>query len=166
MSESAKPKSPQGGWKPVPRHGWARAAGETVLGEAKSAFARAGFPDPTLVLRWATIAGPAIARIAQPVKWQEGKEGATITLKCEAGAAVLLQHETRALIERLNAYLGAGRVARLKLVPGRFSQASEPPGHPAPAAEPPGESSALPEALDRLARLRARLKPMRPKRPN
>jgi hypothetical protein len=116
-----------------------------------------------LVLRWTEIAGAAIARIARPLKWQEGKEGATLTLKCEAGAAVLLQHETRALIERLNAYLGAGRIARLKLAPGRFFEPSEPPGHPAPTADPLAESPGLPEALARLTRLRARVKTARPK---
>ena len=41
----------------------------TLAGRA--AFARAGFSDPTLVLRWAEIAGPEIARIARPLKFSE-----------------------------------------------------------------------------------------------
>ena len=153
MSQSAKSSPSQG---PRPRHGWARAAGETALGEAGTAFARAGFTDAGLVIRWAEIAGPNIARIARPAKWQEGPEGATLTLKCEAGATVLLQHQTRELIERLNAYLGHGRVARLKFLPGRLASLPEPPPHPAPMANPPPEKLALPDALARLYQLRRR----------
>jgi hypothetical protein len=136
-----------------------------VLGEAGNAFARAGFPDATLVLRWVDIAGPAIARVARPMKWQEGPEGATVTLKCDAGAVVLLQHQTRELIHRLNAYLGSGRIVRLKLVPGRLAPLDELPNHPAPLAESAVETLGLPAALDRLAQARTRLKSSRPKRP-
>ena len=44
-----------------PRQGWARAAGEGVLEEASGAFARAGFKDATLLVRWPEIVGPQIA---------------------------------------------------------------------------------------------------------
>jgi len=169
MSRSAKTGRSQEG----ARQGWAKPAGETVLGEAANVFARAGFADASLLLRWAQIAGPHIARIAQPAKWQDGPEGATLTLKCEAGAILFLQHQTRELIERLNAYLGRGRIARLKLVPGTLAQSGEPPSHPTanhpaadsprPLAEPPSGKPQLPEALARLAEARGRLG--RPNRP-
>jgi hypothetical protein len=162
MSRSEKSTQSQEG---APRHGWARPAGETVLGEAGSVFARAGFTDATLLLRWAQIAGPQIARIARPAKWQDGPEGATLTLKCEGGAIVFLQHQTRELIERLNAYLGQGRITRLRLVPGQLAQNAEPPNHPAPLSEAVAGKLALPEALGRLAGMRDRLKKSRPNRP-
>ena len=161
MSQSAKPTSPQGA---APRRGWARPAAEGALDEAAPAFARAGFPDATLILRWREIAGADVARVARPLKWQDGPTGAVLTLKCEPGAAVLLQHQTRRLIERLNAYLGAGRVARLRLVPGRLTEMTGPAAHPAPQADFCADIPPLPEALDRLARLRARLKNHRPRR--
>jgi hypothetical protein len=157
MSQSAKRKAAQETSGTIPRHGWARAAGEGVLGEARSAFAHAGFTDATLLIRWSEIVGPQIARIALPQRWQDGPEGAVLTLKCEAGAAVLLQHQTRMLIERLNTYLGHGRVKRLKLVPGRLTPRAEPPGHPRPEAQASLEPRSLGEALARLARLRASL---------
>src|SRR6478736_4988972 len=118
MSQSAKRKTAQETSGTVARYGWARAAGESVLGEARGMFARAGFADATLLLRWSEIVGPHIARIALPQRWQDGPDGAVLTLKCEPGAAVLLQHQTRMLIERLNTYVGGGRIIRLKLVPG------------------------------------------------
>jgi hypothetical protein len=163
MSRSAKPKSPQGESHPVPRNGWVKPAGETVLGEAGSAFARAGFADATLLLRWAEIAGPQIAQIARPLKWQDGPEGATLTLKCEAGAIVFLQHQTRELTEHLNTYLGRGRISRLKLVPGRLERAPEPPPHPAPSPDWVIDKPGLPDALARLTDARVRLKTSRPR---
>jgi hypothetical protein len=158
MSRSAKPKSPQGQSQPPARFGWARQAGETALGEAGGAFARAGFTDATLLLRWGAIAGPDIARIAQPLRWQDGPEGATLTLKCEAGAIVFLQHQTRELTARLNAYAGQGRIGRLKLVAGRLEQTREVAPHPAPSRGWRAENPDLPEALTRLAEVRDRLK--------
>ena len=157
MSESAKRKPAQEISATIARHGWARAAGQGVLAEARDAFARAGFADATLLIRWPEIAGPQIARIALPQRWQDGPDGAVLTLNCEAGAAVLLQHQTRMLIERLNTYLGDGRIKRLKLVPGRLSPRRDPPGHPRPDVQASPEPLPLSDALTRLARLRASL---------
>ena len=163
MSQNAKSRPPQDPSRVLARQGWARAAGEGLLGQAAGAFARAGFSDASLILRWSEIVGPHIAKVARPLKWKDGREGAVLTLRCEAGATVLLQHETRALIERLNAYLGAGRVARLKLVPGQLSLLPEPPDHPAPMADPIADSTPLPDSLERLARQRSRIKARQPK---
>jgi hypothetical protein len=157
MSRSAKPSERQEPPRTYPRHNWVRPASETALTEASGAFQRAGFADATLVLRWAEIVGPAVARLARPMKWQEGESGATLTLKCEAGAAVLLQHQTRELIHRLNAYLGPGRIARVKIVPGQISQAPEPPDHPGRiSALMPNSKQAkeLARQTNRLAKLR------------
>jgi hypothetical protein len=157
MSQSAKRNAAQGRSGSVPRHGWARAAGESVLGETKGIFARAGFADATLLTRWSEIVGPHIARIALPQKWQDGPDGAVLTLKCEPGAAVLLQHQTRLLIERLNTYVGQGRIIRLRLVPGRLIRGGAPPGHPQPEAAASPKSASLAEALNRLEKLRAEI---------
>jgi len=157
MSQTAKSGPAQERPRFVPKGSWARHAGEKLLEHAAGAFARAGFADATFLLRWPEIAGPHIARVAQPVKWQDGPDGAVLTLKCEAAAAVLLQHQTRAIAERLNAYFGSGRIARIKLKPGELSTPLEPPNHPAPAVDTRQEMLSLSEALDQLARLRTRL---------
>ena len=161
MSRSAKSNERQGAPRSHPRYNWVRPASESALAEAGGAFARAGFPDATLVLRWAEIAGPGVARLCHPTKWQEGESGAILTLKCESGAAVLLQHQTRELIHRLNAYLGANRIARLKLVPGQMARVAEPPEHPLrrAASEPNSKASKeLSTKLQRLAKLRGELR--------
>ena len=101
---------------------------------AALAFARAGFADPTLVLRWSEIAGPEVARLAQPVKFTDGPGGGILTLRATPGAALFLAHEKRPLCERINAYLGRPAVAQLK-----FSQGNLMPRPPAPkVSKPPG----------------------------
>jgi hypothetical protein len=143
------------------RRGWAGHAGEDVLGHAGAALQRAGFSDATLVLRWREIAGEDIARIAEPVKLTEGPEGQVLTLKCEAGASVFLQHQTRELQQRLSTYLGPGRIARIRLVPGELEGFQGLPDHPligAPGADEPPMPPSLPEALERLDRRRGRPK--------
>ncbi len=138
----------------------------TVATEANAAgmaaFARAGFRDPTLILHWAEIAGPEVADIATPMKLSEGPSGAVLTLKAEPGAAVFLQHETRALCERINGYLGRPAVARLRFVQGPVVHRIKPKPRVRVAQEPPPGDAAfsyrgpdkLREALLALARAR------------
>lgn len=87
---------------------------------AAGAFQRMGFRDPSLVLRWREIAGPEVARLCQPLRFSEGPDGGTLTLKALPGAALFLGHETRTLTARINLYLGRPAVARLKFVQGNF----------------------------------------------
>jgi len=108
------------------------AVGSDAGRAAASAFVRAGFTDPTLVLRWSEIAGPEVARLAQPVKFTEGPGGGILTLRATPGAALFLAHEKRPLCERINAYLGRPAVAQLK-----FSQGNLLPRPPAPRVSKP-----------------------------
>jgi hypothetical protein len=109
----------------LPVSGDAAMAGQT-------AFLRAGFSDPTLVLRWKEIAGTEIARIAQPLKFNEA--GGVLTLLAEPGAALFLGHDSRILAARINAYMGRAAVVRIKFVQGRLA----PPVLPARPARPSG----------------------------
>lgn len=125
-------------------------------------FARAGFSDPTLILRWPDIVGPDIARFAEPLKLSEGPSGGTLTLRAEPAAAVFMQHQTRALCERINAFLGRPAVAKLRFVDGAVTAPPEPQRRPKlPAEPPPGDpatrfagSDQLKAALLNLARAR------------
>jgi hypothetical protein len=83
-----------------------------------AAFSRAGFRDPTLVLHWDEIAGAQVAQLAKPLRMSEGASGGVLTLKAEPGASLFLQHESRALCGRINAYLGREAVVRLRFVQG------------------------------------------------
>ena len=154
MSENPKTAATQA---PVHRTRSGRAAGIALLEHVSRAFQRAGFVDPGFLLHWPQIAGAHIARVAQPVKWQESPAGAVVTLCCEPGAAVLLQHETRTLVDRCNSYLGPGRIARFKFVNGTVSAEAAIPPHPAPDSNHNPQRVSLKEALESLERTRAKL---------
>ncbi|MBS0471734.1 MAG: DUF721 domain-containing protein [Proteobacteria bacterium] len=144
---------------PPQRRGRAGEVGGDATLAARTAFTRAGFADPTLVLRWREIAGEHTARLARPVKLSDS---GVLTLKAEPAAALFLQHETRALCARINSYLGRDAVTRLRFVQGPLAPVPEPPPTPPRPIEP---SSADPvrrwkgpeklgEALLNLARRR------------
>ncbi|MGC9954937.1 MAG: DciA family protein [Rhizomicrobium sp.] len=144
------------------RRNWVSALASDATVAAQTAFTRAGFSDPTLVLRWEEIAGPETARLARPLRLSEGPNGGVLTLKAEPGAALFLQHETRPLCERINGYLGRQAVSRLRFVQGplvarpaplvrRETAGSVPPTDPVQKYHGP---EGLREALRSLARAR------------
>jgi hypothetical protein len=144
---------------PPPRRNWAGPVGGDARHAANAAFARMGFRDATLVLRWSEIAGPEVERLAQPLKLT----GVILTLRAVPGAALFLAHEKRALCERINAFLGQPAIGQIK-----FSQASATPPRPVrPAPQKPPHALAqsdpsrryqgphgLTKALQALARRR------------
>lgn len=108
------------------RRNWVSPLSTNASAVGQSAFLRAGFSDPALVLHWEEIAGPETARLARPLRLSEGPRGGVLTLLAEPGAAVFLQHETRALCERINGFLGRFAVVRLKFVQGSLTQRQAP----------------------------------------
>jgi len=147
---------------PAFRHNRATVIGTDAKSAAAAAFLRAGFSDPTLVLRWNEIAGPEVARLAQPLKFSEGPAGGTLTLRAAPGAALFLAHEKRTLCERINAYLGRAAVAQLKFSQGALPERPPPPkaqkaAGPLPPADPSRRyqgPDGLAKALQALARRR------------
>lgn len=159
MTQSDKNKQPG---EPPPRRNWAGPVSRDAQSTGGSAFSRAGFSDPSLILRWEDIAGSEIARIAQPIKLSEGATGAVLTLRTEPGAAVFLQHESRTLCGRINNFLGRDAVSRLRFVDGPVTQRVKQPLPPRrnahlspddPAAVFQGKDS-LKEAVVKLAKAR------------
>jgi hypothetical protein len=144
------------------RRNWVSPLAPAAAAAAQAAFARAGFPDPTLVLRWEEIAGPETARLARPIRYSQGPNGGVLTLKAEPGAALFLQHDSRSLCERINAYLGQPAVSRLRFVQGPLLPRPAPQLHKTtpgaiPAADPVQKyhgPEGLGEALRNLARAR------------
>ncbi|HTQ12613.1 MAG TPA: DciA family protein [Rhizomicrobium sp.] len=124
MAQPPRDKQPD---TPPARRNRAEAVSREAAQSGAAAFARAGFSDPALVLRWDAIVGPEIARVARPIRLTEGATGGVLTLRAEPAASVFLQHETRVLCGRINDWLGRPAVARLKFVQGTVSQKREPP---------------------------------------
>jgi hypothetical protein len=155
MSKSGDEEQPR-------RRNWMAPVGEDVANASQSAFLRAGFTDPRLVMHWDAIAGPETARLARPLKLTRGTYGGVLTLLSEPGAALFLQHDTRALCDRINTFLGHRAVARLRFVQGALTQRPPPPARrPPPGPVPPDDPAqryqgpeGLREAIWRLARAR------------
>jgi hypothetical protein len=119
---------------PPARRNWAAPIALDARAAANSAFARSGFSDPTILLHWEEIAGAETARLARPIRFSEGPSGGVLTLKAEPGTGLFLQHDTRALTERINTYLGREAVARLRFVQGPLIRRDPPPPKRKPAA--------------------------------
>ena len=102
-----------------------------------------------------------MARIARPVRFSP-KDG-ILTLLAEPAAALFLGHESRALMARINAYLGRPAVLRVKFIRGRLTKpgALPPPSRPAKSlnSSDPANTYSGPDsvkaALQSLARWRA-----------
>lgn len=140
------------------RHRRAVPVGGDCRGAAATAFARAGFRDPALVLRWREIAGAEVARLAQPLRLTEGPSGGTLTLRAVPGAALFLGHEKRALCERINAFLGRPAVVQLRFSQGALAPAPPPAPRQRPAGPlPPGDPSRRYDGPEGLARALAAL---------
>lgn len=122
---------------PPLRRSRAAAVGLDAEQLARAAFARAGFSESHLVLRWREIAGPDVARVARPIRLADEPMGGTLTLKAEPAAALFLQHESRALCARLNAWLGREAVHRLRFVRGELASDSSPRRKQYPQDLPP-----------------------------
>jgi hypothetical protein len=159
MARTTGDKQPE---LPPQRRGWVGPVGRDSGQVGAGAFAKAGFSDPTLVLRWTEIAGPEVARLCQPLRFNEGPSGGVLTLRAAPGAALFLGHETRSLCQRINSYLGRTVVSQLKFSQGALipRPTAPKPGKP-PVDLPPSDPSraydgpeGLANALRELARRR------------
>jgi len=159
MAQSDKDKQPD-----PPRRNRAEPVAAQAGFAGATALARAGFADPTLVLRWEEIAGTDVARIARPIRLSEGASGGVLTLKAEPAACLFLQHQTRTLCGRINAYLGRDAIVRLRFVQGTLVERPSRPCASITKAPPvPGDpaggfqgSERLKSALLELASARRR----------
>lgn len=95
-------------------------AGKPLAGLVKALDARFGQGPGALQARWGEIVGEELARRTEPVKLIKPRGGgpATLELKVAPGAAVLIQHQAADLAARVNLFLGAGSVGKLRIVQG------------------------------------------------
>jgi hypothetical protein len=163
MARTPKPAQPEAQDTPPQRQGRPTPVGADTGFAGAAAFARAGFRDPSLVLRWSEIAGPEVARLAQPFKFTDSPTGGILTLRTAPGAALFLGYEKRSLCERINAYLGRPAVQQLKFSQGALlpqkprQQPLKPAGH-LPPTDPSRRyegPEGLAKALQALAKRRS-----------
>lgn len=127
--------------------------------------AKRGFASTDLVASWSEIAGPRIADHSRPEKiaWPRDPDSpGVLVLRVDGPAAILIQHESDQIVERVNTFMGYRAIDRMRIVQGPLSGAARPearePTPPAPLPEDVAErigeiggDGALREALERLA---------------
>ncbi|MGQ2990492.1 MAG: DUF721 domain-containing protein [Brevundimonas sp.] len=112
--------------------------------------------------RWREIVGDQLARVTRPQKLSKGRggTGGVLELRVAGPAALLVQHQSAEILSRVNLFLGAGSVDRLRIAqgpvaplpmtaPARASRASRrpPPLDAAAQAELDRSLAAAPEGL-------------------
>ena len=130
-----------------PRH-----AARGLTGLLKGLDEKFGQGPDTLKARWREIVGEALAGRSEPVKLVKSRTGgATLELRVAGPVAALVQHQAPLILDRLNLYLGAGSVARLRIVQGPLSKPQTARTTTTRRAKPPLDAAAEAALAESLA---------------
>jgi hypothetical protein len=104
--------------RPAPRP--APKAGRALQGLIKELDAKFGRGASALEPRWTEIVGERLARVTRPQKLTRGRGGAggTLELRVAGPAALLVQHQSEDILQRVNLFLGPGSVDKLRIAQG------------------------------------------------
>ena len=84
--------------------------------------AKRGFGTADLITAWPDIIGPQFARVTRPerITWppQDPDDPGVLVLRVDGPSAVLVQHESDQIIERVNVFMGYQAVGRIRFVQG------------------------------------------------
>jgi hypothetical protein len=146
-----------------PRRSQARPLADFLHKSLKDSFAKQGFAATELVTRWPEIVGSEIAAHCEPEKilWPrpfqaDAPQPGTLVLRVEGPAGIEIQHLSRVVLDRVNAFFGWQAVSELRLRQAPLSR--RPPKALPPAPDPAAVAriaAALPDITD--DRLRAAL---------
>jgi hypothetical protein len=94
--------------------------GRSLSGLIKTLDDKFGRGSDGLAARWREIVGDTLAAHTEPVKLSKprGGVGGTLELKVDGPIAALIQHQAPDIIARVNLMLGAGAVAKLRIIQG------------------------------------------------
>jgi hypothetical protein len=111
------------------------AAGRALLKTIKALDSRFGQGADALKARWREIVGDDLARRTEPSKLIRSRlgDGSTLELRVEGPSAAIIQHRGPDILARVNLFLGAGAVAKLRIVQGPLRGRAR-RGEQAPAA--------------------------------
>ena len=130
--------------RPVPR------AGKSLAPLIKKLDEQFGRGASALEPRWREIVGDRLARVTRPQKLTRGKGGqpGVLELRVAGAAALLVQHQSEEILSRVNLFLGAGSVDRLRIAQGPVKPLSEPAARPKRSATPPPLPAGVEAELD------------------
>lgn len=109
-------------------------AGRALTQTLRTLDARFGKGSDALQGRWREIVGVELARRTEPTKLVKSRlgGGATLELRVEGPSAAIIQHRASDILERVNLFLGAGAVAKLRIVQGPLRSLAKRGGGSAP----------------------------------
>jgi len=86
----------------------------------KELDAKFGQGAGALQARWREIVGPEVARRTEPVKLTKGRGGqpSSLEIRVAGPAAAIIQHQAPQILARVNLFLGAEAVQKLRVVQG------------------------------------------------
>ncbi|MBF0665642.1 MAG: DUF721 domain-containing protein [Brevundimonas sp.] len=144
--------------RPAPRP--APKAGRALQGLIKELDAKFGRGATALEPRWTEIVGERLARVTRPQKLSKGRGGAggTLELRVAGPAALLVQHQSEEILQRVNLFLGPGSVEKLRIAQGpvkppvglKPAPRARAAPRPLPAHEEAGLKAAVADAPDPL----------------
>jgi hypothetical protein len=95
-------------------------AAKAIVPTLRALDARFGHGADALKARWREIVGETCARRTEPVRLttSRGGAGGSLEIRVDGPAATLIQHQAADILARVNLFMGAGTVARLRIVQG------------------------------------------------
>jgi len=105
-------------YRPAPMAG---VAVGKVLRPLSKKFGGAGASAAALSKHWPEIVGARWAKISQPLKFTNSRDGRTLVITAPGAAATLIMSAGGPIIERLNGYLGDGYVSRIRVIQTKMS---------------------------------------------
>jgi hypothetical protein len=100
-----------------------------ALNKTLKAFdAKFGQGASGLIARWPEVVGAEIAKRTEPVKLTKGRNGgpSSLEIRVAGPAAAIIQHQAHEILARVNLFLGAEAVQKLRIVQGPLQRAAGP----------------------------------------
>lgn len=135
--------------RPAPRP--APKAGRHLQGLVKGLDEKFGRGAGALEPRWREIVGDQLARVTRPQKLTKGRggTGGVLELRVAGPAALLVQHQSAEILSRVNLFLGAGSVDKLRIAQGPVKPLAEAAAKPRRPSKPPPLPADAEAALSR-----------------
>ena len=104
-------------------------AGRALRAFIREIDAKYGQGATALTARWKEVVGPEIARRTEPVKLTKGRNGAgsALEIRVAGPSAAIVQHQAHEILARVNLFLGAEAVQKLRIVQGPLRRTDQAP---------------------------------------
>lgn len=104
-------------------------AGRALSSYLRELDGRFGQGAGALAARWREIVGEDIARRTEPAKLIRGRNGgpSSLEIRVAGPAAAIIQHRAHEILARVNVFLGAEAVQKLRIVQGPLQRAETGP---------------------------------------